>query len=138
VLLLSSSSLPSTQKRKKKERARKLEIELGAFATGTYKTRDVRIIMSNETSSSETTPLRRPETQSPYNVAESGRQTTVNTTHTHGNGNNNNYGDSVEVRLQEGDRDSTQQQQQQTITMDTNKRILCRVGLDILILLCGK
>nr|XP_016930558.1 putative phosphatidate phosphatase isoform X1 [Drosophila suzukii] len=92
--------------------------------------------MSNETSSSETTPLRRPETQSPYNVAESGRQTTVNTTHTHGNGNNNNYGDSVEVRLQEGDRDSTQQQQQQTITMDTNKRILCRVGLDILILLC--
>ncbi|XP_070069284.1 putative phosphatidate phosphatase isoform X2 [Drosophila takahashii] len=90
--------------------------------------------MSNETSSSETTPLRRPETQSPYNVAETnGRQTTVNTTHS----NNNNYGDSVEVRLQE--RDSTQQQQlqqQQTVNMDTNKRILCRVGLDILILLC--
>ncbi|XP_017066239.1 putative phosphatidate phosphatase isoform X2 [Drosophila eugracilis] len=97
--------------------------------------------MSNETSASETTPLRRPEHQSQdNNVAQNnGRQTTlnvVNSTHS-SNNNNNNYGDSVEVRLQERDSDNTQnQQQQQTDTMDTNKRILCRVGLDILILLC--
>ncbi|XP_044317395.1 putative phosphatidate phosphatase isoform X2 [Drosophila rhopaloa] len=89
--------------------------------------------MSNETSSSETTPLRRPETQTPNNVAQSNRQTTANVVNNTHSNNNNNYGDSVEVRLQEGD--STQQQQ--TTTMDTNKRILCRVGLDILILLCA-
>ncbi|XP_017123516.1 putative phosphatidate phosphatase isoform X2 [Drosophila elegans] len=91
--------------------------------------------MRNETSSSETTPLRRPETQSTDNVAQTNRQTTVNVVNNTHSNNNNNYGDSVEVRLQEGD--STQQQQQQTATMDTNKRILCRVGLDVLILLCA-
>ncbi|KAI8038639.1 hypothetical protein M5D96_008547 [Drosophila gunungcola] len=90
--------------------------------------------MRNETSSSETTPLRRPETQSTDNVAQTNRQTTVNVVNNTHSNNNNNYGDSVEVRLQEGD---STQQQQQTATMDTNKRILCRVGLDVLILLCA-
>ncbi|XP_020798958.1 putative phosphatidate phosphatase isoform X3 [Drosophila serrata] len=90
--------------------------------------------MSNESSVSETTPLRRPETQAIENVA----QTVVNSS----NNNNNNYGDTVAVRLQGGDsshqqQEQQQQQQQQPATdMDTNKRILCRVGLDILILLC--
>ncbi|KAH8373601.1 hypothetical protein KR200_002628 [Drosophila serrata] len=90
--------------------------------------------MSNESSASETTPLRRPETQVIENVA----QTVVNSS----NNNNNNYGDTVAVRLQGGDsshqqQEQQQQQQQQPPTdMDTNKRILCRVGLDILILLC--
>ncbi|XP_033153279.1 putative phosphatidate phosphatase isoform X2 [Drosophila mauritiana] len=93
--------------------------------------------MSNETSASETTPLRRPENETPDHkeLAQSNsnsRQTTVNS-------NNNNYSDSVQVRLQEQDRDSDSEQQQRTATiaMDTNKRILCRVGLDVLILLCA-
>ncbi|XP_017024890.1 putative phosphatidate phosphatase isoform X2 [Drosophila kikkawai] len=96
--------------------------------------------MSNESSSaSETTPLRRPETQATDNVAH--RQTTV--TVINNTNNNNNYGDStVAVRLQGGDGLVVQQQQEQEqlpqppTDMDTNKRILCRVGLDILILLC--
>lgn len=97
----------------------------------------VKIIMSTETSASETTPLRRPENETPDHkeLAQSNsnsRQTTVNS-------NNNNYSNSVQVRLQEQDRDSDSEQQQHTatITMDTNKRILCRVGLDVLILLCA-
>ncbi|KAH8309146.1 hypothetical protein KR059_006164, partial [Drosophila kikkawai] len=96
--------------------------------------------MSNESSSaSETTPLRRPETQATDNVAH--RQTAV--TVINNTNNNNNYGDStVAVRLQGGDGLVVQQQQEQEqlpqppTDMDTNKRILCRVGLDILILLC--
>ncbi|XP_039487622.1 putative phosphatidate phosphatase isoform X2 [Drosophila santomea] len=90
--------------------------------------------MSNETSASETTPLRRPDNQTPdHNVAQS-NQTSVNSDHS---SNNNNYGDSVQVRLQEQDRNSDSERQQRTATMDTNKRILCRVGLDVLILLCA-
>ncbi|KQS70778.1 putative phosphatidate phosphatase isoform X2 [Drosophila erecta] len=93
--------------------------------------------MSNETSASESTPLRRPENRTPVpNVAQSNsnsRQTTINSNHS---GDNNNYGDSVQVRLQEQDKDSDSEQQR-TATMDANKRILCRVGLDVLILLCA-
>ncbi|KAH8258504.1 hypothetical protein KR038_006957 [Drosophila bunnanda] len=88
--------------------------------------------MSNESSASETTPLRRPETQTIENVA----QTVVN----NNTNNNNNYSDIVAVRLQGGDNPQQQQEQQQQqqppTDMDTNKRILCRVALDILILLC--
>ncbi|KAH8291400.1 hypothetical protein KR054_011213, partial [Drosophila jambulina] len=97
-----------------------------------------RNIMSNESSASETTPLRRPETQATDNVAQSHGQTAV--TVVSNTNNNNNYGDTVAVRLQGGDNPQQQQQQQQQqqipTNMDTNKRILCRVGLDILILLC--
>lgn len=99
--------------------------------------------MSNESSASaesETTPLRRPESLSTNNVAQNLRQTAV--TVVNNSSNNNNYGDTVAVRLQGGDETQEQlqqeQQQQLPINMDTNKRILCRVGLDILILLCGK
>ncbi|KAH8272944.1 hypothetical protein KR018_011893, partial [Drosophila ironensis] len=94
-------------------------------------TRDIK--MSNESSASETTPLRRPEAQTADNVAQTGSRTSLN---------NNNYNNSLTVRLQEGETQPQQvQPQQQAVgnasrNMDTNKRILCRVGLDILILLC--
>lgn len=96
--------------------------------------------MRNESSASETTPLRRPESESPDNVAQNhGQLTVVNNNHSNSNNNNSNYGDSVTVRLQDNNEDNNIQQQQSKATnMDTNKRILCRVGLDVLILLCGK
>lgn len=111
--------------------------------------------MSNESSASETTPLRRPESQLSAglvaNVASSNNnkhvinigisppaQTTALTA-------NNDSNAIIEERLQgvnnnnnNSNSNHTQQQQQHTKNMDTNKRILCRVGLDILILLCGK
>ncbi|KAH8275625.1 hypothetical protein KR026_011869, partial [Drosophila bipectinata] len=97
--------------------------------------------MRNESSASETTPLRRPESESPDNVAQNHRQlteTVVNNNHSNSNNNKPDFGDSVAVRLQENAENNIQQQQQQSqaTNMDTNKRILCRVGLDILILLC--
>ncbi|KPU76359.1 uncharacterized protein Dana_GF13080, isoform C [Drosophila ananassae] len=94
--------------------------------------------MRNESSASETTPLRRPESESPDNVAQNhGQLTVVNNNHSNSNNNNSNYGDSVTVRLQDNNEDNNIQQQQSKATnMDTNKRILCRVGLDVLILLC--
>ncbi|XP_001361071.3 putative phosphatidate phosphatase isoform X1 [Drosophila pseudoobscura] len=98
--------------------------------------------MSNESSVSETTPLRRPPSQlsadTEANVADT-RQSTVSVVNNNNHSNNNNhYSNLVEVRLQEAEENQQQQQQQQEQreNMDTNKRILCRVGLDILILLC--
>lgn len=136
----SSSSLPSrvTSRESKGSESAKAWDWAWSFCNGTHKMPAVKIIMSTETSASETTPLRRSENETPDHkeLAQSNsnsRQTTVNS-------NNNNYSNSVQVRLQEQDRDSDSEQQQHTatITMDTNKRILCRVGLDVLILLCGK
>ncbi|EDW01213.1 putative phosphatidate phosphatase isoform X1 [Drosophila grimshawi] len=104
--------------------------------------------MSNESSASETTPLRRPE--SPLSADSSANVASGNNNNNHNNNknaappaqitltipsssNDNNSTSSIEERLQS----NIQQQTQQNITnMDTNKRILCRVGLDILILLC--
>lgn len=97
--------------------------------------------MRNESSASETTPLRRPESESPDNVAQNHRQLTdpvVNNNHSNSNKNKSDYGDSVTVRLQDSEDNNKQQQQSEATNMDTNKRILCRVGLDVLILLCGK
>ncbi|XP_034655067.1 putative phosphatidate phosphatase isoform X1 [Drosophila subobscura] len=98
--------------------------------------------MSNESSVSETTPLRRPPSQlsaeSEANVANTRQATTVVSLVDNNNlsSNNNHYSNLVEVRLQAAEENQQQQQQQQGENMDTNKRILCRVGLDILILLC--
>ncbi|XP_023171536.2 putative phosphatidate phosphatase isoform X2 [Drosophila hydei] len=109
--------------------------------------------MSNESSASETTPLRRPESQlsaglvanvasSNYNkhVINIGISPPAQTTALTANNDSNAI---IEERLQgvnnnnnNSNSNHTQQQQQHTKNMDTNKRILCRVGLDILILLC--
>ncbi|KAH8401860.1 hypothetical protein KR009_008272, partial [Drosophila setifemur] len=97
------------------------------------------IKMRNELNANETTPLRRPDDN---NLAQTPRPSTasvVNNNHSSSNSkNNNNYEDSVEVRLQAGEENTRQQQEAKdsATNMDTNKRILCRVGLDILILLC--
>ncbi|EDW08111.2 putative phosphatidate phosphatase isoform X1 [Drosophila mojavensis] len=116
--------------------------------------------MSNESSASETTPLRRPESQLSAalvaNVASSNNnkhvinidvptpaQAIALTTNSDSNSiieerlqsitnNNNNNNDSNINHTQQ----QHPQQQQNNKNMDTNKRILCRVGLDILILLC--
>lgn len=118
--------------------------------------------MSNESSASETTPLRRPESQLSAalvaNVASSNNnkhvinigiptpaETTALTTNNDSNSiieerlqgitNNNNNNNSSNINHTQ---QQHPQQQQNNKNMDTNKRILCRVGLDILILLCGK
>lgn len=115
--------------------------------------------MSNESSASETTPLRRPESQ--LSAAESSSTNVANNSNNNNNNvssNNinpaqteltfptstNNYNNfRIEERLNANNNNHSepQQQQQQQChknNMDTNKRILCRVGLDILILLCGE
>lgn len=116
--------------------------------------------MSNESSPSETTPLRRPESQ--LSAAESTTNVASNSNNNkrHLNSSNNISpaqteltipGDSIynnfriEERLStnnnnhsEPQQEQQQQQQHQKKNMDTNKRILCRVGLDVLILLCGE
>ncbi|XP_030381933.1 putative phosphatidate phosphatase isoform X2 [Scaptodrosophila lebanonensis] len=109
--------------------------------------------MSNESSASETTPLRRPESQLSggvdlaANVANNNALGTAQTTVVLANSSNKNIYDSsnIEVRLHDNNGNSSgsnnnntrSSQQQLTIkNMDTNKRILCRVGLDIIILLC--
>jgi len=113
--------------------------------------------MSNESSASETTPLRRPESQlsanSGTNVATNNYhvdRSSLNTGQTaldipSNNDTNSNLNNSrIEERLHNDNNNRTQQplQQQQTQQlrkdMETNKRILCRVGIDIVILLCGK
>ncbi|KAH8407657.1 hypothetical protein KR222_009484 [Zaprionus bogoriensis] len=109
--------------------------------------------MSNESSASETTPLRRPESElsaaeSNTSVARAGAPHSFSNTRQANNSNNatpaqtelnipsyNNF--HIEERLTANNNNHTEQhQQQQRKDMDTNKRILCRVGLDVLILLC--
>ncbi|XP_030559971.1 putative phosphatidate phosphatase isoform X2 [Drosophila novamexicana] len=100
--------------------------------------------MSNESSASETTPLRRPESQL---SAESSANVAINNNNKHvtivgvppaqtaltiPSNIENNF--SIEERLHSNN--NNRDQQQHNKTMDTNKRILCRVGLDVLILLC--
>lgn len=102
--------------------------------------------MSNESSASETTPLRRPESQL---SAESSANVAINNNNKHvtivgvppaqtaltiPSNIENNF--SIEERLHSNN--NNRDQQQHNKTMDTNKRILCRVGLDVLILLCGE
>lgn len=120
--------------------------------------------MSNESSASETTPLRRPESllsaaESTTNVASNSKNNN-NTRHLNNipptaqteldapsdsvynnfrieerlnTNNNNNHSEP-----QQPQQPQQQQQQRHKKDMDTNKRILCRVGLDVLILLCGE
>ncbi|KAM8713046.1 hypothetical protein ACLKA7_013373 [Drosophila subpalustris] len=109
--------------------------------------------MSNESSASETTPLRRPETQlganSGTNVATNNNhvdRSNFNTAQTALEIPSSNSNNNIEARLHNGNNNRTQQpqqqqpqqkQQQHKKEMDTNKRILCRVGIDVLILLCA-
>lgn len=114
--------------------------------------------MSNESSASETTPLRPPE--SLLSAAESSSTNVANNSINNNDSSNNinpaqteltfpnstnNYNNfRIEERLNANNNNHSepqQQQQQQQChknNMDTNKRILCRVGLDILIQLCGE
>ncbi|XP_023037795.1 putative phosphatidate phosphatase isoform X2 [Drosophila willistoni] len=103
--------------------------------------------MSNGSPVSETTPLRRLDDQDEdgnVNVANRPETTATTAATTIVNNNNNDNYNSIQ-QPEGGDNNNisqqTQQQQQQqqpqhVKNMDTNKRILCRVGLDILILLC--
>ncbi|KAH8297353.1 hypothetical protein KR044_010570, partial [Drosophila immigrans] len=117
-----------------------------------------KLEMSNESSASETTPLRRPDSQSSANsgtnVATNNNhvdrsnlntgQTALdipssNSNHPH-NLTNSHVGERLHNDNNQQARQAQQQQQQQkqqTIDMDTNRRILFRVGFDILILLCA-
>lgn len=120
--------------------------------------------MSNESSASETTPLRRPESllsaaESTTNVASNRNNNNNNTRHLNNiptaqteldtasdrvynnfrieerlNTNNNNHSEPQQPQQPQ----QQQPQQRHKKDMDTNKRILCRVGLDVLILLCGE
>ncbi|XP_037945966.1 putative phosphatidate phosphatase isoform X2 [Teleopsis dalmanni] len=116
--------------------------------------------MSNDSSASETTPLRRPENQLSEDVrnniattsqhsrnqnVDNGLQTNKNhnlngnksnnissdTTVTLNNRNNNNFEVHLGNSINNNNNNSTSQ-----LKMETNKRILYRVGLDVLILLC--
>lgn len=116
-----------------------------------------KLEMSNESSASETTPLRRPESQ--LSAAESSSTNVANNSNNNNDSSNNitaaqteltfpspsvynNF--RIEERLNANNNNHCEPQQQQRQqqshknNMDTNKRILCRVGLDILILLCGE
>ncbi|KAH8391133.1 hypothetical protein KR215_007560, partial [Drosophila sulfurigaster] len=110
-----------------------------------------KLEMSNESSASETTPLRRPDSQlsanSGTNVATNNNhvdrsklntgQTTLDIPRSNSNHLSNNLNSFTNQQQHTRQAQQQQQQQQQTTDMDTNKRILCRVALDIFILLCA-
>ncbi|KAH8370909.1 hypothetical protein KR093_005519, partial [Drosophila rubida] len=112
-----------------------------------------KLEMRNESSASETTPLRRPDSQSSAhsgtNVARNNNhvdrsslntgQTTLNLPSSN-NLDNSHVGERLHNdnnNLNSRQAPQQQQQQQQNIDMDTNRRILYRVALDIFILLCA-
>lgn len=115
--------------------------------------------MSSELSVSETTPLRRPDLNDELATSTPTRSVNANTNHNHisanglinnnknlnstahpnGNTNNNNntYNNNIEIDLAINRIDNNNcDLHHHPFTMETNKRILCRIGTDVLILMC--
>ncbi|XP_055854150.1 putative phosphatidate phosphatase isoform X2 [Episyrphus balteatus] len=116
--------------------------------------------MSSELSVSETTPLRRPDLSDELSTSTPTRSVNVNVNHnnhnnhhqtaTNGSINNKNSNSSNHTRLNNNNHNNNNIEidsagihridnnncDHNSYTMETNKRILCRIGTDVLILMC--